>query len=179
MIKLRTPLTGEAIAEISAGDRVLISGPVLGARDAVHKKFIELLEAGKPLPVSLEGQMIYYTGPSPAPPGKPVGACGPTTSQRLDSFTEKLLSQGLKGMLGKGPRGENVAEAAKKHKAVYFAATGGLGALLSRSVKEAKVIAFPEFGAEALWRLVLEDFPALVAIDAAGNDFYSTILKGD
>ncbi len=179
MIKLSTPLTDRVIAKISAGDRVLISGEVYGARDAVHKKFIELLGEGKPLPVSLDGQMIYYTGPSPAPPGKPIGACGPTTSSRMDSFTEQLLALGLKGMLGKGTRSEEVREAVKKHKAVYFAAAGGLGALLSRRVKEAKVIAFPELGAEALWRIKLEEFPAIAAIDAAGNDFYSTILKGD
>ncbi len=179
MIKLHTPLNDEDILKLKAGDDVLITGHVYGARDAVHKKFFELLERGKPLPVSLEGEMIYYAGPSPAPPGKVIGACGPTTSSRMDCYTGKLLSLGLKGMLGKGARSEEAAEAVKKYRAVYFSAVGGLGALLSLRIKEAEVIAFPELGPEALWRLKLEEFPALVAIDARGVDFYKTILKGE
>ncbi len=179
MIKLRTPLNDEDVLKLKAGDNVLITGYVYGARDAVHKKFFELLERGKPLPVSLEGEMIYYTGPSPAPPGKAIGACGPTTSSRMDEYASGLLSLGLKGMLGKGARSAQAAEAVKKYKAVYFAAAGGLGALLSFRIKEAEVIAFPELGPEALWRLKLEDFPAIVANDARGGDFYKTTFKGE
>lgn len=178
MINVETPLGDEKLSTLRAGDRVLISGPVYGARDAVHQKFNELIDAGITLPVDLEGETIYYAGPSPAPPGKVIGACGPTTSMRMDLYAPKLLALGLKGMLGKGPRSEKVAEAAKKHKAVYFAAVGGLGALLGKKIKKAEIIAFGEFGPEALWRFVLDEFPAIVAIDARGGDFYKKITVG-
>ncbi len=175
MISVQTPLGEQNILNLKAGDSVLISGYVYGARDAVHKKFIELLDKNLPLPVDLDGELIYYTGPSPAPPGRIIGACGPTTSARMDACTEKLLALGLKGMLGKGARSPRTAAAIKKHRAVYFGAVGGLGALLSRCVEEARVIAFPEFKAEALWKLKLKNFPATVINDARGGDFYKTI----
>ncbi len=178
MISLNTPLMEEDAARLKAGDRVLISGNVYGARDAVHKKFAELLDQGLPLPVSLEGELIYYTGPSPAPPGRVIGACGPTTSARMDPYTGRLLALGLRGMLGKGARSPETAEAIKKYRAVYFASVGGLGALLSRSILEAEVAAFPELGPEALWRMKLRDFPAVVANDAEGGDFYKKLQGG-
>jgi fumarate hydratase subunit beta len=179
MIRLNTPLGGNDAVKLRCGDRVLISGDVYGARDAAHKKFMELLDEGKPLPVELSGEIIYYTGPSPAPPGRVIGACGPTTSSRMDEYAPRLLSMGLKGMLGKGARSDEAAEAVKKYKAVYFAAAGGLGALLSLRIKKAEVIAFPELGPEALWRLKLEEFPAVVAIDSRGVDFFKTKFKGE
>lgn len=170
MINIKTPLSD--VEKLKAGDRVLISGVLYTARDAAHKKFIELINQGKDLPFDIKGQIIYYTGPTPARPGMVIGSAGPTTSSRMDSYTPQLLERGLKGMIGKGGRGKDVIEAIKKYKAVYFLAVGGAGALLSKTVKKVEIIAFPELGPEAVRRLEVEDFPAIVAIDCFGNSVF-------
>jgi fumarate hydratase subunit beta len=171
-IKITTPLTDEVIMNLKAGDRVLITGVIFTGRDMAHKYMVEGQKKGETLPFDLEGQILYYTGPTPAPPGRPIGSAGPTTSYRMDAFTTTLLELGLKGMIGKGPRGQAVKDAIKKHKAVYFAAIGGAGALISRSIKKADVIAYPELGTEAVMRLEVEDFPAIVVNDVHGADLY-------
>lgn len=171
--EIQTPLTDEAVKSLNAGDSVLITGVIYTARDAAHKRMLEELARGGKLPVDLKGQIVYYAGPSPAPPGKPIGSVGPTTSGRMDSFAPKTMELGLKGMIGKGPRSKEVVEAMKKHGAVYFAAVGGAGALLAKCVKEARVVAYEELGAEAITELKVEKFPAIVAIDSKGNDLYS------
>jgi len=171
-IMIETPLTDEVIDELKAGDLVLINGYVYTARDAAHKRLVELINNDAPLPFHLKGQIIYYVGPTPAPPGKVIGSAGPTTSSRMDSYTPLLLSLGLKGMIGKGQRSEEVKKAIQKYKAVYFLATGGAGALLSRHIISAEEIAFPELGTESIKRLLLKDFPAIVAIDCHGGDIF-------
>jgi fumarate hydratase subunit beta len=171
-IKLTPPLTDEVAARLRAGDRVLITGVIYTGRDMAHKYMVESLARGERLPFDVRGQILYYTGPTPAPPGRPIGAAGPTTSYRMDKYSPALLEQGLKGMIGKGPRGEEVKEAIRRHQAVYFAAIGGAGALISRAIKKAEVIAYPELGTEAVMRLEVEDFPAVVVNDVAGNDLY-------
>lgn len=170
--RIKTPLSEEAAGGLRAGEWVLINGTVYGARDAVHKKFAELIAAGKKLPVDLSGGVIYYAGPSPAPEGRAVGACGPTTSARMDEYTEPLLRLGLRGMIGKGPRSAEVIDAIKKYGAVYFDAVGGLGALLGKKIVRAEVAAFGELGTEALWEFLVEDFPAIVATDVYGKTAY-------
>ncbi|HDH09957.1 MAG TPA: TRZ/ATZ family protein, partial [Chloroflexi bacterium] len=149
-MKITTPLTDEVIEKLRAGDKVEITGTIYVGRDAAHKRFMEALDKGEPLPFDPKGQIIYYMGPSPAPPGKPIGSAGPTTSYRMDPYTPPLLKQGLMGMIGKGNRGPEVKEALKKYKAVYFAATGGAAALIANSIKKAEVIAYEELGPEAL-----------------------------
>ncbi|GLI54177.1 Fe-S-containing hydro-lyase [Thermodesulfovibrio yellowstonii] len=171
-IKVETPLTDEVIEQLKAGDLVLINGYVYTARDAAHKRLVELINNNKTLPFELKGQIIYYVGPTPAPPGKAIGSAGPTTSSRMDSYTPLLLSSGLKGMIGKGQRSEEVIRAIKKYKAVYFLATGGAGALLSRHIVSAEEIAFPELGTESIKKLLLKDFPAIVAIDCHGGNIF-------
>jgi len=171
-IKIETPLTDEVIEQLKTGDLVLINGYVYTARDAAHKRLVELINNNTPLPFDLKGQIIYYVGPTPAPPGKAIGSAGPTTSSRMDSYTPLLLSLGLKGMIGKGQRGEEVVKAIKKYKAVYFLATGGAGALLSRHIVSAEEIAFPELGTESIKKLLLKDFPAIVAIDCHGGNIF-------
>ncbi len=166
------PLTDEMVAELRAGDRVLINGRLLTARDAAHKKMVALLQQGGRLPVDLKNQVIYYVGPTPAPPGRVIGACGPTTSGRMDAYTPALLATGLKGMIGKGFRAPEVIEALRRHRAVYFAAVGGAGALLSRCVKAAQVVAYPELGPEAVHELIVTDFPVVVINDIYGGDLY-------
>jgi fumarate hydratase subunit beta len=170
--RLTTPLTDEVVRELRAGDRVLISGVVYQARDAAHMRLAALLERGEPLPFDLRGAVVYYMGPSPARPGHVIGAAGPTTSGRMDAYTPLLLRHGLKGMIGKGSRSEAVRRAIAEHAAVYLAATGGAGALLATHVVESEVIAYPELGAEAIARLVVEDFPAVVVNDCLGADLY-------
>ena len=172
-LTLTTPLTDESVTKLRTGDRVLISGVIYTARDAAHKRMLELLDSGQELPFDIRGQMIYYAGPSPAKPGAVIGSCGPTTSYRMDSYTPRLIQLGLKGMIGKGTRSDEVRDAIMAHKSVYFAAIGGLGALLAKTVKECEVIAYPELGPEAIRRLAVEDFPAIVAIDVCGRDIYS------
>ncbi len=171
-MKITTPLTDEVIEKLRAGDKVEITGTIYVGRDAAHKRFMEALDKGEPLPFDPKGQIIYYMGPSPAPPGKPIGSAGPTTSYRMDPYTPPLLKQGLKGMIGKGNRGPEVKEALKKYKAVYFAATGGAAALIANSIKKAEVIAYEELGPEALRRLEVEDFPVIVVNDIYGGDAY-------
>jgi len=172
-IVLKTPLTDEDLERLKTGDRVFINGVIYTARDAAHKRMIELLDSGQELPFDIRGQVIYYAGPAPAKPGAVIGSCGPTTSYRMDVYTPKLIESGLKGMIGKGTRSREVKESMMVHKAVYFAAIGGVGALLAKTVKEAEVIAYPDLGPEAIRRLVVEDFPAIVAIDVRGEDIYS------
>jgi fumarate hydratase subunit beta len=171
-IKLSPPLTDEVIMKLKSGDRIMITGVIYTARDMAHKNMVEKHKKGEPMPFDLKGQVLYYTGPTPAPPGKPIGSAGPTTSYRMDKYTPFLLEQGLKAMIGKGPRGLEVKESIKKHKAVYLAAIGGAGALISKAIKKAEVIAYPELGTEAIMRLEVEDFPAIVVNDVHGGDLY-------
>jgi fumarate hydratase subunit beta len=173
-INIQAPLAEDVIAKLKAGDRVLITGVMYTARDMAHKFLVDGHKKGEMLPFDLRGQIVYYTGPTPAPPGRPIGSAGPTTSYRMDKYTPYLLELGLKGMIGKGPRGAEVKDAIKKHKAVYFAAIGGAGALISKSIRKAEVVAYPELGSEAVMRLEVEDFPALVANDIFGGDLYLT-----
>jgi len=172
--RLRIPLDEHTVMSLRAGDRVLLSGVLYAARDAAHRKMVEALRGGGRLPLDLHGQVIYYVGPTPAPPGRAVGAAGPTTSGRMDPYTPPLLQQGLRGMVGKGPRGPQVQEAMCRAHAVYFVVTGGAGALLARHIVEATVVAYPELGTEALRRLVVDDMPALVAVDAHGGNLFAS-----
>ena len=171
-ISIRTPLKDVDILSLQAGDRVLLQGVIYTARDAAHKRLVDLLREGKDLPIDLDGQVIYYTGPAPAKPGDVIGPAGPTTAYRMDPFTVPLLEVGLKGMIGKGDRGGAVIDAIKSHHAVYFAATGGAAILYSRAIKKAIVAAYPELGPEAILRLEVEDFPVIVAIDSSGTNLY-------
>ncbi len=170
--KLTTPLSDEDVTKLKAGDIVYLSGTVYTARDAAHKRLVELIEKGEPLPFDLKGAVIYYVGPTPPRPGEVIGSAGPTTSYRMDSYAPTLIKHGLKGMIGKGKRNEEVKEACKKYKAVYFGAVGGAGALLSQRIKAAKIIAYEELGPEAIRELVVEDFPVVVVNDVYGNDLY-------
>ena len=172
---ITTPLTDDMIRSLHAGDEVRVTGVVYTARDAAHKKLCELLEAGQPLPVDLRGQVVYYTGPAPTPPGRAIGSCGPTTAYRMDRYTPALLDLGLKGMIGKGRRGQSVIDAIVRNTAVYFSAEGGCGALLANYVRTCEVIAFPELGTEAIHRLEVEDFPVSVFCDCTGA-IYSPYL---
>ena len=171
-IKLKTPLTDKDTEKLEIGDKVLLTGVIYSARDAAHKRLLDLVEAGEELPVDLRGQVIYYVGPAPAKPGKPIGSAGPTTSYRMDAYAPKLMELGLKGMIGKGNRGVGVLEAMKKYKAVYFGATGGAGALLARSIRKAETVAYEDLGPEAIQRMEVEDFPVVVINDTKGNDLY-------
>jgi len=170
--KITTPLTPEIVGSLKAGDMVAITGVIYTGRDAAHKKLVETVKEGKPLPIEIEGQTIYYVGPCPAQPGQAIGSCGPTTSGRMDAYAPILMDLGQKGMIGKGPRSKSVVESMVKNKAVYFAAIGGAGAAIARSVKKADVVAYPELGPEAIYRLEVEEFPCIVVIDSAGNDLY-------
>jgi fumarate hydratase subunit beta len=171
-VYLTTPLTDTDVEQLKAGDRVLISGIVYAARDAAHKKMLQLIQEGKNLPFDIKGQIIYYVGPTPARPGRVIGSAGPTTSSRMDKATPPLLKLGLKGTLGKGERSESLRKEFVKYKAVYFAALGGLGALLSKKIKSVEVVAWDELGPEALRKMQFENFPAIVINDIYGNDFY-------
>lgn len=168
---ITTPLTAETARELHAGDEVRITGAIYTARDAAHKRLCELLDAGQPLPVDLQDQIIYYTGPTPAPPGRPIGSCGPTTSYRMDRYTPALLARGLRAVIGKGRRSQDVIDALKANAAVYFAAEGGCGALLANYVRSCEVVAFPELGTEAIHRLEVEDFPVSVFCDCWGEQY--------
>ena len=172
-IKLTTPLSLETVRGLKAGDRVLLSGVIWTGRDQAHKRLVALLDDGKPLPCNLDGQVIYFVGPCPAKPGMPIGSAGPTTSYRMDAYSPRLLAEcGLRGMIGKGARTAPVVEAMKQYGAVYFAATGGAGALIARCVKKCELVAFPDLGPEAIYRLEVEDFPLVVATDANGETLY-------
>jgi len=170
--RITLPLTDEALKDLKAGDEVLLTGVIYTARDAAHKRMIEALDQGKPLPFDIKGQTIFFTGPAPARPGRPIGSTGPTTSGRMDSYSPRLIAEGLKGMIGKGMRSQAVKEAIKQHKAVYFAAIGGAGALAAKSIKKAEVIAYEDLGTEAVRRLEVEDFPVTVVNDIYGGDLY-------
>ncbi|MDR0623783.1 MAG: Fe-S-containing hydro-lyase [Treponema sp.] len=172
--RLFLPLTREKAAALSAGDQVYISGVIYTARDAAHKRLVDLLDAGKPLPFPMEDAVIYYVGPTPAGPGQVIGSAGPTTSYRMDAYTPRLLELGLRGMIGKGKRSAGVIGAIRKAGAVYFGALGGAGALLSQRIKAAEVIAFEDLGTEAIRRLRVEEFPVTVVIDSGGNNLYET-----
>ena len=158
--------------KLKAGDKVLLTGVIYTGRDAAHKRLYDLLKEGKPLPIEVKGQVIYYVGPAPAKPGQVIGSAGPTTSGRMDAYSPKLIELGLKGMIGKGMRKKEVVEAMKKYKAVYFAATGGAGALLAKAIKKAQVVAYEDLGPEAINRLEVENFPVIVVNDTKGNDLY-------
>ena len=172
MRRITTPLNEGVVEGLKAGDKVLLSGVVYTARDAAHKRFIDTLQAGGSLPLEIKGQVIYYCGPSPVLPGRAIGAAGPTTSGRMDVYTPTLLALGLKGMIGKGKRSQAVKEAIVKHRAVYFGATGGAGALLSKAVVSYDIVAYEELGPEAVARLVVKDLPLFVINDTSGNDLY-------
>lgn len=173
-IRITTPLDESVVLKLRAGDSVRITGNIYTGRDAAHKRLYELIEGGKDLPFSLQGQIIYYVGPAPAKPGYACGSAGPTTSYRMDPYTPALLEKGLKGMIGKGLRSKEVIESMKKNKAVYFAAVGGAAALIAKTIKESTVIAYSDLGAEAIHRYHVEDFPAIVCIDACGNNLYES-----
>ncbi|MDR2768553.1 MAG: Fe-S-containing hydro-lyase [Treponema sp.] len=173
-LQLHLPLIREKAAGLDAGDAVNLSGVIYTARDAAHRRFMELLDAGKSLPFECENAVIYYTGPTPAPPGAVIGSAGPTTSYRMDGCTPRLLALGLRGMIGKGARSPAVIDAMRTAGAVYFGAIGGAGALLSRHVTACDIIAFADLGPEAVRRLTVKDFPAVVVIDSRGNNLYQT-----
>ncbi|MDR6123087.1 fumarate hydratase subunit beta [Bacillus sp. SLBN-46] len=172
VVHITNPITEDEIAKLKAGDRVLLSGTIYTARDAAHKRMIETLEKGEKLPFNVDGQTIYYVGPTPAKPGRVIGSAGPTTSGRMDKYTPALLELGLKGMIGKGFRSGEVIESMKKNKAIYFAAIGGSGALIARTIQSVEVIAYEDLGPEAIYKLTIKDFPAVVIIDGEGNDWY-------
>ncbi len=170
--KITLPLTNEDIQSLHAGDSVLLTGTLLTGRDAAHKRLFELLQKGAELPVELRGEVIYYVGPAPAKPGYAVGPAGPTSSYRMDKFTPALLDLGLKGMIGKGARSQEVIDAIVRNKAVYFAAIGGAAALIAKSIQKEELLCYEDLGTEAVRRYTVEDFPCIVAIDCEGNNVY-------
>ncbi len=176
---LRLPLDAARVARLRAGDQVALTGPVLGARDAAHQRMRDLLAAGKPLPFEIAGETIYYVGPSPAQPGQVIGSAGPTSSYRMDAFTPELLALGLRGMIGKGRRSRDVTRAIQSHQAVYFGAVGGAGALLARRIRKQEPVAWDDLGAEAVVRLWLKAFPAVVINDVYGGDLYDNVMGAD
>lgn len=175
--RIRAPFDEETARSLRAGESVLISGTLLAARDAAHKRLCECLDRGERLPVDLKGQVVYYVGPSPAKPGMPVGSAGPTTAGRMDAYAPRLMDEGLKGMIGKGYRKPEVVESMKKNGVPYLAAVGGAGALIARAIKKYTVLAWPELGPEALAAMEVEDFPAIVVIDSEGEDYYEAGQK--
>lgn len=172
MIKLTTPLKDEDVTKLKIGDRVLLTGKIYTARDTAHKRLVALIDKGEPTPIDLKGQVIYYVGPAPAKPGYAVGPAGPTTSVRMDPYTPKILSQGVKGVIGKGNRTKPVVDAFKAYKAIYFVAIGGAAALISKRIKSAKVVAYEDLGTEAIREMEVEDFPLIVANDTNGGDLF-------
>lgn len=175
--QIHAPLLEEEIRDLKAGDYVFITGTLYTARDAAHKRMQEALERGEELPFPIEGQVIYYMGPSPAREGRPIGSAGPTTASRMDKYAPRLLDLGLKGMIGKGKRTREVLDAVVRNKAVYFAAVGGAGALLSKRILKAEVIAYEDLGTEAVRKLEVENFPVIVVADRFGNNLYETAVK--
>ena len=171
-ISISAPLSDEVVTGLRSGDKVLIDGIIYTGRDAAHKRLVALLERGESLPFALAGQIIYFVGPTPARPGRAVGSAGPTTSYRMDAYSPRLISRGLKGMIGKGARSKDVIEAMKQYKCVYMAAVGGAGALIAQSIKKSEVIAYEDLGPEAIRRMEVENFPAVVVNDVLGNDLY-------
>jgi fumarate hydratase subunit beta len=177
VIRLQTPLSDADVVRLKAGDPVRLTGILYTARDVAHQRLIAALDAGQPLPIDVRGQIIYYTGPTPPPPGKVIGSAGPTTGGRMDRYAPPLLALGLKGMIGKGHRSPAVREAMRHHRAVYFGAVGGAGALLARYIKAAEVVAYEDLGTEAIRRLTVEEFPVIVVDDAHGNDLYEEGMR--
>lgn len=175
---VRLPLSSEEAAKLRAGDYVYLTGKMYTARDAAHKRMEEALRDGRPLPFSVEGETIYYMGPSPAPDGAVIGSAGPTTAGRMDKYTPRLLELGLRGMVGKGRRNGAVRETMKRCPSVYFAAVGGAGALLSKCIVSSEIIAYEDLGTEAVRRIEVKDFPAVVVLDTAGNDLYEQVESG-
>ncbi len=171
-VRIYTPLKDEVVEKLRIGDRVLINGIIYTGRDAAHKRLVDLINKGEPLPFDIVGQILYYVGPTPPKPGQVIGSAGPTTSYRMDPFAPLLIAKGLKGMIGKGSRGKEVIDAMKKYKAVYFAATGGAGALISKRIKKSEVVAYEDLGAEAIRKLEVEDLPVILVNDVNGNDLY-------
>ena len=171
-MKITTPISRDVRMKLKVGDAVLLSGEIFTARDAAHKRFSELLKRGKDLPIPIRGACIFYAGPTPAREGTVIGSCGPTTSSRVDAFTPDLLKAGVTAMIGKGFRNENVRKAIQRHRAVYFIAVGGAGALISTKIKSAKQVAYTDLGPEAVHRLIVSDLPLIVGIDAHGRDIY-------
>ena len=169
---LKPPVSRADVEALEAGDKVLITGIIYTGRDAAHKRLVDLLDKGEALPFDVDGSIIFYVGPAPAQPGRPIGSAGPTTSYRMDAYAPRLIAIGLRGMIGKGPRAPQVIEAMKQFGCVYLGATGGAGALLARAVKKSDVIAFPDLGPEAIHRLEVEEFPVIVINDTKGNDLY-------
>ena len=167
-----TPITEEQTRKLQAGDIVYLNGEIFTARDAAHKKLVDLIEAGKELPFDLEGSIIYFVGPTPPKPGEPIGSAGPTTSYRMDSYSPTMLKNGSKGMIGKGKRNQDVKDACKEYGGIYFGATGGAGALLGKKITAAEVIAYPELGPEAVRKITVKDFPVTVINDTHGADLY-------
>ncbi|NFG27787.1 Fe-S-containing hydro-lyase [Clostridium botulinum] len=171
-IKLHTPLTLDKVLKLKSGYTVLLSGTIYSARDAAHKRLIDLLDKNEKLPLNIDNEIIYYVGPSPAKPGNTIGSAGPTTSYRMDSYTPRLLDLGLKGMIGKGARNEAVIESIKKNKAIYFGAIGGAAALIAKSIVKSEVIAYEDLGAEAIRKMEVKDMPLVVIVDSHGNNLY-------
>lgn len=171
-IRINTPLKGEVVNKLKAGDKVLLSGVIYSARDAAHGRLIELLNQGRDIPVNVENQVIYYVGPTPEKPGQIIGSAGPTTSYRMDSYAPRLLDLGLKAMIGKGARDQEVIKSIINNKAVYFGATGGAGALISKCIVKSEIVAYSDLGAEAIRKMEVKDMPLVVIIDSEGNNLY-------
>lgn len=175
--KITAPISKEEAKSLRAGDYVYITGTIYTARDAAHKRMHESLEKGESLPINMENNIIYYMGPSPAREGRPIGSAGPTTASRMDKYAPKLLDLGLKGMIGKGKRSQDVIDAVVRNGCVYFAAVGGAGAILSKCIKTSEVVAYDDLGTEAIRKLYVEDFPSIVVIDSEGNNLYEIAIK--
>lgn len=175
--RIQAPLKKEDLVSLHSGDYVYISGTIYSARDAAHKRMYEAMEEGKDIPLELKDNVIYYLGPTPAAPGQVIGSAGPTTASRMDKYTPRLLDNGLNGMIGKGKRSKEVIDAIVRNKAVYFAAVGGAGALLSKCIKKSEIIAYDDLGTEAIRKMEVEDFPVIVVIDSEGNNLYETAVK--
>jgi len=174
---IQLPMSDEVIRDLKTGDMVYLSGFIFTARDAAHKRMTESIQAGEKLPFDMKDSIIYYMGPSPARPGQPIGSAGPTTSTRMDKYTPALLDLGLKGMIGKGKRSSEVKEAMKRNNAVYFAAIGGAGALLSKAIVKSEAVAYEDLGTEAVRKLTVVNFPVIVVVDAKGNDLYEDVIN--
>lgn len=174
---IQVPFQDEQIKELKAGDYVYLTGTIYTARDAAHKRMYDSMHKGEDLPIELDGNVLYYLGPSPAREGQVIGSAGPTTSSRMDKYTPDMLAAGLKGMVGKGKRSQAVIDAMKEHTSVYFAAVGGAGALLSKCIKAAEVVAYEDLGTEAIRKLTIEDLPVIVVIDSEGNNLYETATE--
>jgi len=175
--RIQTPLTDEVLADLKSGDKVLLNGIIYSGRDAAHKRLVDLIDKGEKLPFDIKGQIIYFVGPTPARPGKPIGSAGPTTSYRMDSYSPRLIEIGLKGMIGKGDRSKEVIDSMVKHKAVYFMAVGGAGALISKCITKSTVIAYEDLGPEAIREMEVVDFPVIVINDIYGSDLYTEGVK--